>query len=106
MYQNGFGMERNFNEAAKWFQRAAEQGDAKAQSNLGAMYVDGQGVEKDQAKAYQWLTLASEKGELTATKTLYGLEPSMAPDQVAKGKRLAAEWKVQASKAATAKAER
>jgi TPR repeat protein len=27
----------------KWFRKAAEQGDAEAQNNLGAMYAQGQG---------------------------------------------------------------
>jgi TPR repeat protein len=34
-------------QAASWYQKAAEQGYAKAQSNLGAMYDFGKGVLKD-----------------------------------------------------------
>jgi hypothetical protein len=32
--------------AAKWFRKAAEQGDAMAQNELGAMYSRGKGVPK------------------------------------------------------------
>ena len=34
-------------EAVKWYRKAAEQNDAKAQFNLGVCYDDGQGVAKD-----------------------------------------------------------
>ena len=31
----------------KWYRKAAEQGNAKAQSNLGLMYANGQGVPQE-----------------------------------------------------------
>ncbi len=34
--------------------KAADQGDAKAQSNLGTMYESGHGVVKDDIKAVAW----------------------------------------------------
>ena len=51
-------------------QRAAEQGDAEAQSNLGFMYVKGQGVPKDEAKAVHWYEKAAEQGHAKAQKNL------------------------------------
>ena len=33
--------------AARWYRLAADQGDADAQFNLGAMYAEGQGVPQD-----------------------------------------------------------
>jgi len=33
--------------AVKWYRLAADQGDADAQSSLGAMYYQGQGVPQD-----------------------------------------------------------
>ncbi len=106
MYLSGYGVEKDPKQAVGWFQRAAEQGNAKAQSNVGQMYADGTGVEKDLVKADQWLTLAAQQGESTAPKMLAGVEPNLTPDQVAEGKRLAAEWKDQAGKNAAQKAER
>ena len=35
MYAQGRGMPQDFGEAAKWYRKAAEQGDALAQFNLG-----------------------------------------------------------------------
>ena len=40
----------------------AEQGDAKAQNNLGAMYANGQGVRQDYAEAFRWFSQAAEQG--------------------------------------------
>ena len=34
-----------------WYRKAAEQGDATAQRELGVMYDDGQGVEQDDKQA-------------------------------------------------------
>ena len=41
----------------------AEQGVAKAQSNLGVMYFNGMGVSKDQKEAVKWYRLAAEQGD-------------------------------------------
>ena len=51
-------------------QKAAEQGGAEAQSNLGFMYVKGQGVPKDEAKAVHWWTKAAEQGDAVAQNNL------------------------------------
>ncbi len=40
----------------------AEQGDATAQYNLGAMYDKGQGVPQDDAEAVRWYRKAAEQG--------------------------------------------
>ena len=46
--------------------KAAEQGDAKAQFNLGDAYFFGEGVAKDQAEAMKWLRKAAEQGDAKA----------------------------------------
>ena len=40
----------------------AEQGNGKAQHNLGAMYLNGQGVEHDPVQAAHWFRLAALQG--------------------------------------------
>ncbi|HEZ1322620.1 TPA: sel1 repeat family protein [Neisseria meningitidis] len=42
--------------------QAAEQGDADAQNNLGAMYVEGQGVRQDDTEAVRWFRQAADQG--------------------------------------------
>jgi hypothetical protein len=44
-------------QAVMWWRKAADQGNAKAQSNLGVMYANGWGVPQDYAQAYMWFNL-------------------------------------------------
>jgi len=46
------------------YRKAAEQGWAGAQSNLGAMYQGGKGVPQDYAEAVKWYRLAANQGDL------------------------------------------
>ncbi len=48
-------------EATKWFRKAADQGDANAQLNLGLMYRKGQGVPQDYVSAAVWFRKAAEQ---------------------------------------------
>ena len=41
------GVKQDDKEAVAWYKKAAAQGLANAQTNLGAMYVDGTGVPQD-----------------------------------------------------------
>ena len=51
-------------------QKAAEQGNAGAQNNLGTRYSKGEGVPKDEAKAAQWYQKAAEQGLAVAQNNL------------------------------------
>jgi TPR repeat protein len=63
----GKGFEQpNHAEAAKWFAKAAEQGYAKAQYNLGTLYESGEGVAQEMALALKWYRLAAEQGDAPA----------------------------------------
>jgi len=50
----------------KWYRKAADQGDAGGQSNLGFMYAEGRGVAKDEAEAVKWYRKAAEQGNAPA----------------------------------------
>ena len=52
------GVLQDYAEAARWYRKAAEQGNAIAQTNLGTMYFQGQGVPQDYAEAVRWCNLA------------------------------------------------
>ena len=64
------GVARDHAEAAKWYRRAAEQGHASAQFNLGLMYKNGEGVPQDYAKAAKWYRQAAEQGKADAQNNL------------------------------------
>lgn len=49
-----------YEEAAIWYRKAAEQGLSVAQNNLGVMYKDGQGVRADTDSARYWFELAAQ----------------------------------------------
>ncbi|MDA9976050.1 sel1 repeat family protein [Alphaproteobacteria bacterium] len=57
-------------ESVKWFRKSAEQGNAKAQRNLGWMYKKGNGVTKDYAEAVKWYRKAAEQGLAGAKASL------------------------------------
>lgn len=57
-------------EAVKWYRRAAEQGYADAQYNLGVCYKNGTGTQKDEAEAVKWYRLAAEQGHADAQYNL------------------------------------
>ena len=48
-------------QAVAWFRKAADQGDASAQFNLGVMYANGTGVGQDSIEAYTWISLATAR---------------------------------------------
>ena len=48
----------------------AEQGNARAQYNLGIMYANGQGVPEDDVQAARWYRMAAEQGYASAQYNL------------------------------------
>lgn len=89
---------QSYAEAAKWRLRAAEQGVAISQCELGMLYERGRGVALDFVQAHKWYSLAAiyerkpEKREECA-----GLRDAlvgrMTPEGLADAQRLAAEWR-------------
>ena len=61
-------------EAVKWYRKAAEQGYAKAQYNLGVMYFKGEGV-ADDAEAVKWYRKSAEQGFAFAQRNLAYITP-------------------------------
>jgi TPR repeat protein len=56
--------------AADAFTKLAEQGDAKAQFNLGLMYYKGEGVRQDKFEAARFFRKAAEQGNAEAQANL------------------------------------
>ena len=65
-FYNGEVVPQDKAQAAVWFRKAAEQGDADAQYRLGCMYADGDGLPQDTAQAQEWLHKAAEQGAFEA----------------------------------------
>jgi TPR repeat protein len=92
MYDHGEGVPQNYEEAAKWFAKAAEQGEAYAQNSLGIMYHNGQGVPRDLMEAYKWYSLAAAKGNTNGMNNRDNLLKSLPPEQITEGQRRAAQF--------------
>jgi len=92
MYANGEGVPKDSVQAVKWFRKAAEQGDADSQFNLGVMYANGEGVPKDSVTAYMYHNLASVTVS-DAAEARDTLAKQMTGDQIAEAQRLTREWK-------------
>lgn len=60
---------QNFIEAAKWYRKAAVQGNIKAQYLLGVMYR-GHGIPRNLPEAVGWITKAAEAGDREAQVSL------------------------------------
>jgi uncharacterized protein len=50
----------------RWYRKAAEQGDAKAQYNLALAYMTGDGLRKNSAQARKWFLAAAKRGNAKA----------------------------------------
>ena len=97
MYANGLGVPQDYKEAVRWYQAAAEQGNADAQNNLGFMYDNGWGVPQDYIHAFMWYSLATsdltdEDRHMSVTNR-DSVAEKMTSEQIAEAQRLAREWK-------------
>lgn len=70
--------------------RAAEQGDVKAQCNLGLRYAIGKGIPEDDREAVRWFRAAAEQGNPLA-QTLLGFMYARG-EGVPKDNRAALKW--------------
>ncbi len=62
-YYKGEGVLQDYAEAVRWSRKAADQGHASAQVNLGVMYDNGRGVPQDYIQAHKWYNLAASRAE-------------------------------------------
>jgi hypothetical protein len=104
MYLNGQGVPQNRQEAVAWFRKAADQGNAEAQTHLGFMYERGEDVSQDYVTAHMWFNLAAAQGEAAqdeeaklfhneAVENRDSLAANMTPAQIAEAQKMASEWK-------------
>ena len=66
MFESGWGVEKDYAEAVKWYRMAARQGHAKSQYNLGILYIHGLGVEQDQLEGRRWIEASAQGSDRRA----------------------------------------
>ena len=54
LYDRGLGVEKNRQQAIKWYQKSAEQGESNGQYSLGLGYKLGEGIEQNYKLATLW----------------------------------------------------
>ena len=69
-YTLGTGVDKNDDEAFKWFKAAADQGHADATCNLGLCYMRGTGVAVDENEGLRLINKAAEMGSVFAKEHL------------------------------------
>jgi TPR repeat protein len=60
----------DYAEAMRWYRKAADQGNAAAQTNIGYLYYRGWGVAQDYAEAMRWYRKAADQGNATAQNNI------------------------------------
>ena len=91
-------MPQDYAQAAAWYRKAADQGYAGAQYNLGVMYANGQGVPQDYVRLICGSTWqpsgTSDAGfHNKSVKDRDFVAAKMTPAQIAEAQRMASEWK-------------
>jgi localization factor PodJL len=73
-YAEGKGVPSNYDEAAKWYDRAAQAGVVPAMFRLGTLYEKGLSVKKDLDTAQRYYMQAAERGNAKAMHNLAVLD--------------------------------
>jgi TPR repeat protein len=66
LFEDCYEIHQDFNESVKLFQKAAEQGDATAQCEIGSLYENGQVLAQNYKEAEKWYRKAAKQGNETA----------------------------------------
>lgn len=65
-YEQGDGIDQDYEKAVYWYKKAADQGYAKAQYNLGVCLFNGYGTAADHKEAARLFLLSAEQGDMYA----------------------------------------
>ncbi|MDO9307423.1 MAG: tetratricopeptide repeat protein [Deltaproteobacteria bacterium] len=74
MFEKGQGAKTDFAEAAAWYLKAADKGNAAAQYRLGRLYERGQGVEQNREEALKMYRKSARQGYQDAKQALKRIE--------------------------------
>jgi hypothetical protein len=92
-----------FPQAAKWFEKAANQGLPQAQQQLAMLYKDGKGVPADKLQAYVWMLVSYDSGNTSNTADVLQLQAELQPPQVDQAKAKARDMEQLTSRVVNAK---
>ncbi len=83
--------QKDYATASAKFHSAAQQGNARAQSNLGVLYFEGQGVLQDYTRAHMWFNIAAIAGDKDSVTNRDLAASKMTAQQIEQAQRMARE---------------
>lgn len=98
IHQSGSGTPIDDKKAEYWYRKAALQGHARAQANLGQVLGPTVEDRNTRIEALAWLMLAMEQDDVTAQKTLRDTFPALKSGEAQEARKRAAALKLTISK--------
>jgi localization factor PodJL len=92
LYAEGIDGKPDYQNAAKWFRKAADYGLADSQYNLGILFGRGVGMPADLPEAYKWFALAARDGDKESAAKRDDVGGRMDPKSLAAAKAAAEAW--------------
>jgi TPR repeat protein len=95
-YQDGIGVEVDYQKAKYWYEKSAQQGNPAGMNNIGVLYQRGLGVEKNEKISTEWYIKSANLGYSQAmenmTQNYYHGENGLPKDE-----KKAIEWRKKCS---------
>lgn len=82
-YEHGKNVPQSYSEAARWYLKAAAQGNNGGQYGIALLMAVGKGVPKHAIRAYKWALLAASGGNEQASQLVKQLESHLTFEQAA-----------------------
>ncbi len=95
LFHEGKGVRQDSRSAAKWYYRAALQGEPTAQSFLCQMHLKGDGLPQDLVLALMWCELSIDGGERWASATRDRVMSKMTTAERDKAWALVTRWRAE-----------
>jgi len=92
-YLKGEGVEKNEKEAAKWFEKSANQDYADAQMAMGFVYRGGGARPMNKVLSYMWFDLAAKNGDDGAYELRNDVAWSMTESEIDEAREKSHKWK-------------
>jgi TPR repeat protein len=102
-YEQGLGVNQDYEQAISWYTKAGEQGLGAAQHNAGMLYYNGTGVDQDYSQAFTWFEKAAQQ-DVTEAQYMLGLMYHQGTEREEDYDR-AREWFLKSAKMAYANAQ-
>jgi len=92
MYLKGQGVEKNSEEAGKWFRKAAENRLPQAQYRLAGLYTEGEGVPRDLEFAYIWYSVGAAHQHKLSQNAVNNARTKLSENELAEADKMVAEF--------------